>query len=338
MKRIKINWISIWRVATGLGALALFYLGCMIAWESYKEHKRDRICYHHEYKSQYSNAYVKESDNGKIRLKSTRSGEYLTPKMDVLFDYNVRDSLAVFIRNGKRGFVNVYTGEVAIPAQYERAWMFSEGVGAVVKDGMLCFINSGNQKALPVTVKYWGLNDSSGGILFTGGCCPMYNDKGKCGLINKKGQWVLAPKYDWITSLIHHCRIVKLGDKEGVIDSMRHWVLPLACDRIVKRENGWLVNRDGTQQLLAFDGKTVIQPFVYDEVYYLTYGNKVDQDGDIANEKSDYLSYRIGDKWGIMDPSGRPVTPAIYTKVDAVTNDMFTCNLTDDNAVLVKGN
>ena len=73
------------------------------------------------------------------RLYSDISEKYLTPRYEwILFtahhpDYD--DSLTVFCKDNKRGFLNCYTGEIVIEPQYEAAWVFSDGLAAVKKDG-----------------------------------------------------------------------------------------------------------------------------------------------------------------------------------------------------------
>lgn len=52
-----------------------------------------------------------------------------------------KDSLVVFARNGKRGYINRFTGEIAIPENYTRAWGFSESLATVEKNGGLLFID-----------------------------------------------------------------------------------------------------------------------------------------------------------------------------------------------------
>ena len=69
---------------------------------------------------------VKSSD-GKVSIKNTVTGK-VTIK-DIKLDWTTsspNDSLSVYCTEGKRGYYNAYTGEIAIPAQYRRAWVFSE--------------------------------------------------------------------------------------------------------------------------------------------------------------------------------------------------------------------
>lgn len=52
------------------------------------------------------------------------------------------DSLAVFAKDGYRGFINRFEGQVVVqPACYTHAWVFAEGLAAVVEKGRLFFID-----------------------------------------------------------------------------------------------------------------------------------------------------------------------------------------------------
>ena len=78
---------------------------------------------------------IKEND-GNITIKNTETGEVTAEK--IKFDWtssSPNDSLGVFCSDGKRGYYNSYTGKIVVPAQYRRAWIFSEGLAGVQKNG-----------------------------------------------------------------------------------------------------------------------------------------------------------------------------------------------------------
>lgn len=51
------------------------------------------------------------------------------------------DSLAMFYsKDNKCGYFNINSGEIVLPAVYEKAWIFSDGVAMAVKDGTLHLI------------------------------------------------------------------------------------------------------------------------------------------------------------------------------------------------------
>ena len=73
------------------------------------------------------------SDKNRVYDKS--KGKVLLEDVDWIVVSEDKDSLAVFARNGKRGYINRFTGEVVVPEIYTRAWIFSEGLAAVEKNG-----------------------------------------------------------------------------------------------------------------------------------------------------------------------------------------------------------
>ena len=81
--------------------------------------------------------------------KWKKTGKYTTPRLDWVADAPERDTLTVFSRKGKRGFLNVNDGRIVIEAQYDKAWVFSEGLAAVVKDKKIGFVNARNEVVLP---------------------------------------------------------------------------------------------------------------------------------------------------------------------------------------------
>ena len=106
------------------------------------------------------------------------------------------DTLAVFVQDNKRGYLNRFTGEVVIPAQYTKAWMFSGGLAAVEKDKKILFIN----RAGDVVIDKNLYNDSNlPHFLFIKGYCPVAEKtSNKVGLIDRQGNWVVTPQYDII--------------------------------------------------------------------------------------------------------------------------------------------
>lgn len=91
--------------------------------------------------------------DGKWRVYDRRIKEYTTPKINWLkWDENREDSLAVYALPNRRGYINVNTGRIVIDAEandYQKAWLFSEGVAAVMKEGKIGFINTNNEVVIP---------------------------------------------------------------------------------------------------------------------------------------------------------------------------------------------
>jgi len=268
--------------------------------------------------------------NWKQRIINKNSGKYTTPKLDWIAKFHQNDTTTVFMAEGKRGYLDRVSGEVTIPAQYDRAWMFSEGLGGVLKDNKLGFINAKGAIVIPFQFPYDPNFDLKVDFIFKNGFCTASNSKGKHGLINNRGEWVITPQYDYITNPVKGFRIVRKNDLYGVMDSLCNLILPVRYDLIQVTKVGFVVVQNNTQQLLAFDAKTVLQPFVYGDMKELHYNSRqVTKDGEDIMIRSEYTAFNINEKWGLMDKNGKVVIKAQYSEIESLTNNIFTCQIGD---------
>ncbi|MGV8136017.1 MAG: WG repeat-containing protein [Mangrovibacterium sp.] len=282
------------------------------------------------YDSGYFSPTLKRVDyfNGHVKLLSIASGKTVTKKMDWIANPDHDDTTTVFCRKGKRGYLSATTGEITIPAQYGHAWKFSEGLGAVVKEQKIGFINTKGELIIPYQYRYFPDKNWEVDFQFRDGFCTVVDSLGKRGLINRKGEWVLSPEYDRILNPEYGYRVVRQGDQYGLLDEELAWKLAIEYDHIKIREDGFVVAKSGAQKLIAFDTQTVIQPFVYDDVCDLHYNSgRVTDDGSDILLKSDCVAYQIHNKKGIMDQNGHVVTIAIYSEISALSNNLFSCQL-----------
>lgn len=242
---------------------------------------------------------VKSSD-GKVSIKNTVTGK-VTIK-DIMLDWTTsspNDSLSVFCSDNKRGYYNPYTGEIAIPAQYRRAWIFSEGLAAVQRNGMIGFINHKGETVIDFKYPYHGnpLHE----FVFKHGHCIVADTTGKCGVINKKGTWIIKPEYD----------------------------------QIAAEEDYAIVSKAGVRMQLGYDGR-IINSFVLDRIDRLTYKLKEryeNKDGEITYIDKEIdtglFAYRVGGLCGLMDADCHRLTDPLYENIYAVDMNMFRATLTD---------
>lgn len=242
---------------------------------------------------------VKGSD-GKVSIKNTVTGK-ITIK-DIKLDWTTsspNDSLSVYCTEGKRGYYNAYTGEVAIPAQYRRAWVFSEGLAAVQKNGMIGFVDHKGRTVIGFRFPYHGnpLNE----FTFEHGHCVVADTTGKCGVINKQGAWIIAPEYDNISAYREYA----------------------------------IVSKAGVRMQVGYDGK-VVNSFVLDDIKRLTYTVQEryeNREGEIEyiDKKIDtgLFSYRVGGRCGLMDANCHRLTEPLYGSITAVDKNMFRATLID---------
>ncbi len=248
---------------------------------------------------------IKE-DDGNITIKNTQTGEVTAEK--IKFDWtssSPNDSLGVFCTGKKRGYYNSYTGKIVIPAQYRRAWVFSEGLAAVQKNGMIGFINRKGEVAIPFRYPYHGNPLSS--FVFDNGHCIVADTTGKCGVINRKGDWIIQPKYD-------------------NIDTYDEYVIASSA---------------GIRKQLTYEEK-VINSFVVDNIEALTYKEKErceNKNGEIIyldkEVKTGLFSYRVGGRCGLMDANCRRLTGPLYSRIIAVDKNMYRALLLDSYSEVI---
>lgn len=241
-----------------------------------------------------------KSEDGKVSIKNEVTGK-VTIK-DINIDWtqpSTRDSLAVFCSEKKRGYYNMYTGEISIPAQYRRAWIFSEGLAAVQKNGKIGFIDHKGNTVIDFKYPYHGNPLSC--FVFEDGHCVVADTTGKCGVIDKKGNWLILPEYDNVSAF-----------KEFAI-----------------------VSKAGLRQQVDYAGN-VLNGFVLDYVSAITYEVKErceNKDGDVRYIRHDVntglFSYRVGGRCGLMDANCRRLTEPLYSSIVAIDKNLFRATLPD---------
>ncbi len=293
------------------------------------------------YDSEYGKSYWNEKvlsqkveahyfRDGKYRVYNRCTGEYTTPKLNWISDAPKNDSLAVYALPNKRGYINVNTGHIVIDAEaneYRKAWVFSEGLAAVMKDGKIGFINANNEVVIPFQFDYSKKIESTGlGYVFHEGYCVMTNAEGKMGVIGLGGHWIVPPIYEqvWPQSACGH-RIYIENGKYGVLGTPLECVYAEEYDfiSINSAEETFTLIRDGRMWKENFCGE-VVQPFLYENTYYLNYPIGYNECGEIQYAFADFAKYEVMDNYGIMNRiTGEPITPAIYSDINMLSKDLF---------------
>lgn len=267
-------------------------------------------------------------NNNKIRLYNKSTGKYTTPKINWISDVSDNDSIVVYALPNKRGYLNVHTGEITIEAdEYQKAWIFSEGLAAVVKDGMIGFINRNNEVVIPFKFALPKYDRDEINYIFRSGYCVMTDVNGKLGLIDKTGNWVLEPGYDYISSPRNGYREVYDG-LYGILGPDLKPYKPTIYDNIYINLDGTVnLSKDGKMWMEDFDGNVII-PFMYDYSFYLEYPEKCYSNEEEYYVLSDYAVYHIDNKVGIMNrKTGKPLTKALYDAVNMISKDIFEVQL-----------
>ena len=267
------------------------------------------------------------SDN-KWRVYDKQTGEYTTDKIYWLSEVPENDSLAVYALPNKRGYINVNTGRIVIDAEandYRKAWVFSEGLAAVMKEGKIGFINAKNEVVIPFQFDYTDkCRMYDFGYLFHDGFCIMTDKDGDLGLIDTTGKWIVEPDYDEIWAP-HESgyRIIVDNSKHGVLDSRGNVVYPAEYGYIDVLSDGFVLTKGGKKWQVDFDGN-VVQPFMFDGTYYLNYPIGYNECGDIQYAFADYAKYKVMNRYGIMNRiTGKPITLALYSDINMLSKDLF---------------
>ena len=263
------------------------------------------------------------------RVYNTSTEKYTTPRISWVASAAENDSIGVYAIDDRRGFINTKTGDIVINAKsndYEKAWVFSDGLAAVMKDGKVGFIDTNNKLVIPFQFDYSDrCRTYEIGYLFHDGYCVMSNKDGKFGLIDINGNWVVEPEYDELWNACENGnRIVVNDGKHGMLDSCFKVLYPAEYFYIDVLSDGFILTKDGKMWQVDLEGN-VVNPFLFDGSGYIEYPVSYDDNDDgIEYVLSDYMEYYVNRNSGIMNRiTGKPITPALYDDVYMISDKLF---------------
>ena len=331
------TWKKIFIISLAVIALVVTVFGIIAGCEYANYRFRDYYTYYGLEKRVSEHITMVHGDRAGYhfcRLKDTRTGEFTTPKLNHVFlNYSANDSIVVFrdYKREKRGYINLHTGRIVIPAQYDRAWNFSEGLAAVIKDGEISFINEQGEVAIPATFPFYFDDDHADyAFQFPGGLCVMINREHKWGLINTRGEWAVEPIYTQIDKLHRGYHIVSDGTHYGLLTETGKIALPLEYD-IVRHSSdcqGFFIAKDGYAKIIDKELNTIV-PFAHDGLCQLYYiheyrpTQEYDQYGNLITDTPEFWRYDVGAGSGVMDRYGNVIIPAKYFMVYLVDENHF---------------
>lgn len=314
-------------------ALAVIAVGCLciltgtVLVNEYERHQP----YEERTEWYSSECRVTYYNKGGAAIENVVTGKTTMKNIDWMIAADLHpDTLVVFSKKQRRGYFDRYTGDIIIPEQYTHAWIFSEDVAAVVANDKVGFINRKGKTVIDFRFPYMKDNKKNVNFVFHDGYCSMYDETGKCGLINKKGEWVLDPQYDKIHTPVYKKRIFVKDGKWGVLDDSLRVAIPAEYTYIELMEDYAIVERpDEIRQQIAYTGE-VLNPLLYYVVHRLDYSTGTyREDGSEVLASSGIYSYRIGNKFGLMDMNGKIITLPLYYNIDVVGKNLFNCTLGD---------
>ena len=99
------------------------------------------------------------------------------------------DPIVIYNLNGKRGYYDVSTRRFITGADFGHAWIFSEGLAAVEKDGLVGFIDETGKLVIPFQFPYVEYRD----YVFENGTACIPDRWGGYDYIDRQGKYVDAP-------------------------------------------------------------------------------------------------------------------------------------------------
>ncbi len=320
-----------------IGLLALFICAA-IAYAIYDDIRRDNRWLSHENVSNRIQFVRKCYSVEPGWISPLMSNKKLINNVEWVVTPENEDSLAVFSQNGKRGYFNRYTGREVIPAKYDAAWVFSNGIAAVAENDSVKFINEKDQlvinKSFP---RDYRLNH-----VFHGDFCLMGNGCGLIGLIDKTGNWVVKPEYDEIMPASHNYWRMRKGSGDNEL-----WYAFTDKAKQINMEGVRIleINDDlgviytlpnHLKMVVDFDGKQQESFLCQDiEAMYYTTDNR-DKEGNLIDERTTLYRYRMSDGYeGLCKDNGDIVTEPLYWNVSPIGKDLYHCTYKDTRSGVI---
>ena len=161
-----------------------------------------------------------------------------------------------FSSTGKCGYK--HNGRVVIPAKFDYACPFSEGLALVEINGKYGYIDKTGTVVIPAKFDYaWPFSEG----------LAMVDINDKDGYIDKTGTMVIPAKFDVAWSFSEGLATVNINDKYGYIDKTGTMVIPAKFDYAVCFSEGlaW-VNINGKYGFIDKTG-TVVIPAKFDDTF-----------------------------------------------------------------------
>ena len=185
----------------------------------------------------------------------------------------------------------------------------------------------------------------------------LANIDGKFGYINKKGEWVIQPKFKVAKSFSGDLAIAVEGKKWGFIDRKGNWVIEPQFDKAKNFSSGIaVVLKNKRWYYINNTGQEVLQNVTTDKIYdfkngvaFIKQDDKVgfiDVNGKtivtpkftkIKKFRNGYAKVLENDKWGLVDAKGNYFVKPVYTALGNVYKGIVVARKGEVNGIIVNG-
>ncbi len=333
------NKTTFWRVVWAVITICIVIVTGMLVHSYYRHERR----YNHRYcdiqRISANLAFVKLPDAKTGIIQNFHTGEIICKDIQWVALPADEDSLIVFSRKDKRGYLNRFSGEVAIPAQYPKAWVFSSGVAGVAEGDSVYFIDhSGN----PINKSKFRFDPKTRGYVYHGDYCAIATPGGKMGLVDKSGNWSVEPSYDWIcTEVNNFWRARKGGTESGIWYALNDKAQVITetgySDITITKDLGIVATLPNHLQVAyGFDG-TKSNTFLCKEVEKMYYDkDEWDEEGNKIIDATTLMRYRMSDGYeGLCTVDGTIITEPAYWEITPITKDTYLCKFKDTSAGVI---
>ena len=164
-------------------------------------------------------------------------------------------------------------------------------------------------------------------------------EKNGYGVLSRSGEWMLEPKWDDITEVTQDLYIVSGGGYDGLWSPTKGWVYGAEYDCITTTDSNrklLTITKDGWCWQIDYSGN-VVNDFVFEYMENVPY-NKIGESAETPTTSA-FAIFHIGNYAGLFDlRTNRALTPAIYSKINMMTPNLFEVCINSDESFLIDSN
>jgi hypothetical protein len=157
-------------------------------------------------------------------------------------------------------------------------------------------------------------------------------ERARCGYVDRSGNTVIAPQFDWVDLFVAGRALVKSDGKYGAIDTTGRFVITPAYDLMSRFDHGLavvlvgdrlgVIDQDGQRVVPAEHGLIVR---ISDDAFLAAeppYAHASRQLSSLGDRLSRSLPHAYGKRWGIVASGGAWIARPTFPQVSALSDDL----------------